>query len=363
MRRNYLIAAGIGLCVAVIAVLALPNKDQARPISLVSDDGVVSLDVPASALPPGTAAADLSVKKGEGTDEWEVYELGPDGTVFNGPVGMTIELSIAADVEGNVLLPHIRHVSANDDGAVADVLADMEARLDLATERLTVRSTITHFSQVWISKTSGQLAVSIAPPTPTEIGKPVSIPVKITSAKQAEPIFGPDHYVDPRYAKVQIVRPILYTTLEGAFEEKVKPQILAPAKTIFDKPALGTRIGPGDVVSFTSTDFTCAQEGKTNLEWYSFYNAYAEENDWWMWKMWVNIPVECVKEPVAAKKCEEYEGGYLKDKPACDAACAAQDASNERGIARFGKCHCLPVDDVPGCYIKCLGDACLESGE
>lgn len=126
---------------------------------LVSSDGLLSVDIPAGALP---ADEDISVtfvpaaqRAGylgdlfDGIEFDMVYDLGPDGTTFAEPVTVTAAIDenpvMAADTIGSGM-----HFMFTENGSAIEALQNQRIVADADNARLSVSGTLDHFSPALI---------------------------------------------------------------------------------------------------------------------------------------------------------------------------------------------------------------------
>ncbi len=114
--------------------------------SVESDDGLVTLEIPAGALPPGVSAADLSVSRlapeetsvtFKGESPIAAYALRPDGVQFAEPVRLTVTIPDGLNVAPVVVLVV---------GERLEIVPVLEYRLDGESGKGTVLAEIDHFS-------------------------------------------------------------------------------------------------------------------------------------------------------------------------------------------------------------------------
>lgn len=155
MRNRNLIIGGV-VMVLVALIFLLPRNSSQESLLLHSEDGRLTLDIPADALPSGVTAEDVRiVSASEGdvraelgledaADEEEatmvVYKLSPDGLELNTPVTVTITNPSSE----NSVIPMLFHVS---DGAL-DLIAETDIDLDLESGQMSISGEISHFSYV-----------------------------------------------------------------------------------------------------------------------------------------------------------------------------------------------------------------------
>jgi len=141
----------IGLVILVIIIggvfYFLPkdsNDDQtSQMVTVTSDDGTAEIEIPDGALPEGIDASDLSIKK-VSTEDVLIYELSPDGLLFNSDV--TFRATIA---EAGRVVPILYHVSG-EDGQDVELVSNTDVEINLETSITTVSAPISHFSKLRI---------------------------------------------------------------------------------------------------------------------------------------------------------------------------------------------------------------------
>lgn len=183
MNYKWLLGVIVLVALAVGLVFWLGNKNQSTQTVgdsvITSDDGLVTLTVPAAAFPEDLTAADIAITKHDQTGE-VLYEFTPNGTQFVQPVMVSFTLSGLTDT-----VPLLIQSDANGTGIVSNFSTD----LDYAAETTTVSGTIDHFSTVYVSL-YGFFALEMSDAIPHYINDPWSFQVEWNLQKTTAQTWG-----------------------------------------------------------------------------------------------------------------------------------------------------------------------------
>lgn len=146
-----------------VAAAAAPAPAQ----TITSADGMVSLAVPAGAVPPGTEITIEPVAAREGVRA--AYEFGPDGLQFDTPAELEWRLALPADSTGAFSLGFVL-----DDGTV-EFLVGTAARL--TDDGLTLSADIEHFTEFLVLESPG--FHQVRPDGPVLVGEVFSFEVEV----------------------------------------------------------------------------------------------------------------------------------------------------------------------------------------
>ena len=156
MKKN-LVLIGVFAAMLVVALVAWlwGNPRSSVPISITSDDGVITLQIPTGSLPKGLKPADISVRPLEARTFWGsegevpggVYELLPDGIVFTQPV--TLRVVTLGTSSGTI--PQILHVASG----TTELLNPSAVRIDQSNKSIETEFAINHFSSIGIDPRHG----------------------------------------------------------------------------------------------------------------------------------------------------------------------------------------------------------------
>ena len=130
-----------------------PEETMEPAFTASSSDGVVTLDVPAGAVPAGTTITIEATTAPEGTDA--AYEFGPDGLEFAEPA--TLSWTLGEPAESTAYL--VTSIS----GGETEVLQGVE--IDVANGTATVTTPVHHFSTITIREIN--LTIGQTSPGPT----------------------------------------------------------------------------------------------------------------------------------------------------------------------------------------------------
>lgn len=140
MKKHSILIAVVIIAV-LFAIFLLKDKSSPENLTVQSDDGKASLEIPLDALPEGVSIEEISVVSVP-ADEGFAYELKPDGLQFNEDI-----LFIATIDNASNTVPLVFHISGEDNVELVD---NIEIVIDLETNQTLVSAPISHFSIMFI---------------------------------------------------------------------------------------------------------------------------------------------------------------------------------------------------------------------
>lgn len=143
--NNKPVAIVVSLLIIIVAGLGAwwwqsQNSTAPSPTAstITSDDGVVTLTIPAGALPAGVTASDITITKQ--TDPVVAYQFAPDGVIFLEPIQLSMTLPGPLD-----RIPSLVY-SSNDTSTVVPELAVV---MDYTANTIELSAELEHFSTVY----------------------------------------------------------------------------------------------------------------------------------------------------------------------------------------------------------------------
>ncbi len=179
-----ILIGGIVAAVALGALAAFLFLKLSSPsaYTVLSDDGKMELEIPASALSKKSLLEEISVARVSAEDARGVpvamYKLSPEGLTFSEPVKLTATIEIEP---GDV--PFGFHVDTQTGGISS--IENYRALLDYGLKVATITGTIDHFSYIFVSKV-GMTASIVHPKSNLLVGRTREVHFSLTAGKEAE---------------------------------------------------------------------------------------------------------------------------------------------------------------------------------
>jgi hypothetical protein len=154
MNKKHVVIV-ILVIIVILIIVFIKQSDSIQ--SIKSEDGLLSMNIPESAMPNGVGLDDISIKMISSEDESFTnengnsiviarYDLQPNGTRFSSP----IEISYTAIQRGEEsALPLLIH----EDDDLIEILTDVEIEYTNATGTVHMHTTIDSFSEVRVEDT------------------------------------------------------------------------------------------------------------------------------------------------------------------------------------------------------------------
>ena len=152
----------LALIATTLIVAAACTKAPPQPLAVRSSDGVVTLRIPAQALPAGTSPANVAITRVAGAEGGRLglYRLEPDGLALTLPVSVEIDATALAPLAA----PLVIHHSAS--GAEA-----LDTKIEMVGGRVTnLTAEIAHFSLIEVR--SGGFMMQTMPVTDKHLFDP-----------------------------------------------------------------------------------------------------------------------------------------------------------------------------------------------
>ncbi len=225
--------------IVLIGLFIFLPSSQNGPI-IESDDSLVKLNIPQTALPSDVMYSDISIVK----EKEDTYVLEPDGLEFNEPI--TVEF-LSQRVDDSLPLPQL--ISGEGENETTEFLSEITIDIDPETGSETITGRLSHFSRLKINRNI--LYFTINPTGDTYVGLPVEATGSLEWPKNVQSPAA-DLFVDDKIGIVGSIEP--------------KGSVLSPSQEMDERPGI-IWINFGDKTDFKSSDFTCVREGKGSLFW------------------------------------------------------------------------------------------------
>ncbi len=183
MTKKYLIIIGI-VIVVVIGLLSWRNKNlPSQPISIRSADGIITLEIPRSSIPPGQNSAAIGIQALPADAFWGIkknvpgpaYKLVPDGLVFTSPI------ILRAITKSTGVIPQLLHVSQGGTEFIQPTIIRLTA-----DDKMVAEFALAHFSEIGLDFQQGTFRYELTSGGEAPVGQTLPWELNITVNQQEQ---------------------------------------------------------------------------------------------------------------------------------------------------------------------------------